>query len=267
MAARPLWGAILNFSKTLYSLQLETSKDFQKNLESLVSKIDSCEDGSIILAPEVALTDFCYDRMDEAGAFADTAIKALEEKSKNRTIALTLITKDGGKYQNTFFALHNGKTVHTQNKHKLFGFGGEHTHFKAGKKSEIKIFEIEGIKCASLICFELRFIDLWKQTRGADIIFVPARWGVLRKSHYESLCHALAIANQCYVIASDSSDAAYAKGSAIISPFGERVIDDDLSVLSVVADSKEIKKMRKYLDVGINEKSKASREPSKRVSS
>jgi hypothetical protein len=42
-----------------------------------------------------------------------------------------------------------------------------------------------------------------------------------------------------------------AKSSAIISPFGDYYEDDDLEVLIKEIDLREIKKMRRYLNIGI----------------
>jgi predicted amidohydrolase len=124
--------------------------------------------------------------------------------------------------------------------------------FKLVKKKDIKIIEINGIKIASLICFELRFTELWEQIKGADIISVPAMWGKLRKTHYEKLTTALAIANQAYVIASDSSNEDMASSSGIITPFGEEFRDDSKEIISLEFQPKEIKKMRKYITIGLS---------------
>ena len=42
-----------------------------------------------------------------------------------------------------------------------------------------------------------------------------------------------------------------AKGSAIISPFGNIIKDDSKEILKVVFDRDEIKKTRKYIDIGL----------------
>ncbi len=44
-----------------------------------------------------------------------------------------------------------------------------------------------------------------------------------------------------------------AKSSAVISPFGDVVIDDDKNCISARFFTKEIDKMRRYLDVGLLE--------------
>jgi predicted amidohydrolase len=143
--------------------------------------------------------------------------------------------------------IHNHKIVHKQEKVKLFRLGDEDLYFRAGKKKKIKPFEIEGVKYAILICFELRFKELWKQIEGADVVLVVARWGLARKEHLEILSRSLAIMNQCYVLVSNSSDSDMASSSAVISPMGDITINDDLSAIEETIDFREIKKMRRYI--------------------
>lgn len=239
----------------LIALQIKTSQDFEKNLEELKNLIISCEENSIILAPELALSGFCYDRMEEASIFSLKAIEELKELSYNKTIALTFIMKkDKNSFLNTLYIFHNKQIIHTQSKVQLFPLGDELEHFVAGNEDDIKIIEINGIKIATLICFELRFPRLWEKIKGVDIILNPAMWGIKRKDHYESISKSLALVNQCFVIACNSTDDNMAKGSAIISPFGNVKKDDSKIVLQTDFDKDEILKVRKYIDIGLSKK-------------
>jgi len=235
----------------LIALQLKTSNNFEKNLKKLVKQINNCPDNSFILAPELYLTGYAYDRMDDAVSISIEAIKTLKELSLKKTIALTLTTKTKKQYFNTLHIFHKGEIVHTQSKAKLFVLNDERVYFTAGDEKDIKIVDIDGLKVATLICFELRYIELWKKVQGADVILVPAMWGLRRKQNFEILTRALAVANQCFVIASDSANDDMAKSSAIISPFGDVTKDDDKKLILCDANFKEIKKMRRYLNIGI----------------
>ena len=237
----------------LIALQISTSKNFEDNLDKLKELIINCENESLILAPEIALTGFCYDRMEEASIFAVKAIKVITELSLNKTIALTFITKNDNKYFNTLYMFHNQEIIHTQSKVQLFPLGKELEYFHAGKEEDIKIIEINGVKIATLICFELRFPTLWQKVLGADIILNPAMWGLKRKDHYETISKSLALINQSFVLAANSSDSNMAKGSAIISPFGNVYKDDEKEVLVQNVDLSEIKKVRKYINIGLDE--------------
>ena len=120
-----------------------------------------------------------------------------------------------------------------------------------GDDEAIKIIEVDGIKIAIFICFELRFKELWQKSEGADVIAVPSYWGVLRTEHFKSLTQALAIMNQCYVVASDSEDEECTKMSGIITPQGEVHRNGNKPCLEVAYSKKEISLMRRYMEVGI----------------
>lgn len=236
----------------LFSLQMQTTNDFEENLQTLKDLINSCTQNSIILAPELAIVGFAYTKMQKASEFSKKAIEELKELSQNKIIAITTIIKEDDKFFNRLFILFNKKIVHTQDKIKLFPLGDEDKFFTPAKEQNIKIIEINGIKIATLICFELRFPTLWEQIKGADIILNPAMWGVKRKEHYESISKALALVNQCFVVASNSANSNMAKGSAIICPFGEVIKDDSKTILEADFDKNEILKVRKYIDIGLN---------------
>lgn len=236
----------------LIALQIKTTSNFQKNLDELKSLINSCEKNSVILAPELALSEFSYDRMEEASNFSIKAIEEIKALSEDKIIALTFITKNENKFFNTLYIFHNSQIIHCQSKAKLFPLGNELEYFSAGNEQDIKIIEINGLKIAILICFELRFPQLWEKIKGADIILNPAMWGLKRKDHYESISKALALVNQCFVISCNSANDNMAKGSAIISPFGNVIKDDLKTKIEANFDKNEIKKVRTYIDIGLD---------------
>jgi len=236
----------------LITLQFKTTSNYQTNLDKLTTLINQCEKNSIIVAPEVCITGYDYDNFEKSINFSNTIIGQLLYLSQNKTICTTIITKRDNKVFNTLYIFNNNQIIHTQDKVKLFKFGNEDKYFESGDMNKIKIIDINGIKIASLICFELRFIDIWQQIKGADIILIPAMWGKLRKQNFESLTNALSIMNQCYVIAADSSNDDMASSSGIINPFGKELRDDNKELISMNFDNKEIKKMRKYMNVGID---------------
>jgi predicted amidohydrolase len=236
----------------LVALQTTTSDDFEQNLSNLVELINKIDDNSFIVAPELCLNGYAYDKLKDAVNITNKAIPVLEKLSLNKTIAITLTQQKDDKHINTLFVFHKGKIVHTQSKVELFVLNDERKYFTAGDLEDIKIIEIGNLKIAFLICFELRFIELWKRVQGADIIAIPAMWGSLRKENYETLTRALAVMNQCFVVASDSADEDMAKSSGIITPFGDEYRDDSKTILEKKVDLSEIKKMRRYMRVGIN---------------
>ena len=241
----------MTFKKRLYALQLKTKFDFEDNLKNIENISKNCGENAIILTPEVALSGFCYQRMNKASEFSKIATERLIIASEDKTIVTTMIEKHNNKYWNNLKVFSRGVMVYKQTKSKLFPLGDEHNHFGSGKESEICLFDIDGIKCAALNCFEIRFPHLWNLIRSAEIIFVPGQLGRERKEHWETLNRALAIANQAFVICANSANDSMAKGSAIISPFGIVIKNDKREVVSSEVDLSEVKKMRKYINVGL----------------
>jgi len=235
----------------LVTLQFKTTNDFQWNLDYVETLIAKAPLNSFILAPELALNGYAYNRMDDAVSITEKAIEVFKKLSFNKTIAITMTTKKESKFFNTLHVFYKGKIAHTQSKIQLFVLNDETAHFTAGSLEEMKLIDLDGFKVGALICFELRFISLWERLQGADLIIVPAMWGKQRKDNFETLNKALAVANQCFVVSSCSSNDDMAKGSAIVSPFGEEYKDDNKELISRLVDLQEIKKMRKYLNVGI----------------
>jgi len=229
------------------TLQLPSHKRYQENLDTLLFHLKAHQDKQIIVAPEVFLTSFDYEHMATAAKFSANALKTLKKEVGDQIVVFTLILEEGESFVNQAVVIYKHKIVHRQEKVKLFKLGDEDLYFSAGRKKKIKPFEIEGVKYAILLCFELRFKELWAQIEGADVVIVPSRWGKPRKTHLEVLSRALAVMNQCYVIVSNSSDEDMASSSCIISPTGDVNMNDRQEAIEGSIDFREIKKMRRYI--------------------
>ena len=200
---------------------------------------------SIFLFPEVCLTGFDYENIEKAIEFTANAIELLLSKTKNRTIVFTAFNKVNKQIYNTVYVIHNRKIVHKQSKVKLFKLGNEDKYFTSGHSEEIVCFTIDNISFAVLVCFELRFKELWKKIEGSDIILIPAQWGKIRSEHFKILTQSLAVMNQCYVMACDANNSDTTGINIITTPFGITHQNN------TIFEKSEIKKMRRYLDVGI----------------
>lgn len=239
-------------ARPLCALQFATTSDYSHNLDFLLNALATSDTHAIIVAPEVCLTDFAYDNFEAAIAFSQEALPELLEAVTTQLFIFTMLERREDGVYNVAKVLHQGKVIHEQAKSKLFKLGDEHHYFSEGNEKEILLFELEGIKIGILICFELRFKHLWMQVEGADIIAITARWGKLRSDAFETLSRGLALMNQCYVIATDASNDECSGRSGIISPMGDEVRNGNATCLSVQYNQKEIKRMRRYLDVGIH---------------
>ncbi len=229
------------------SLQLSTTKSYQKNLDTLLSSIEQHKNQKLIVAPEVCLTGYDYANLSEAAAFSKEALRQLLVIVDEQIVVLTLLLEEAEGFVNMAVVIHRHKVIHRQRKAKLFKLGEEDRYLRSGSKSEIVVFEIETFRYALLICFELRFKELWRQIEGADVVIIPARWGLPRKSHLEVLSRALAIMNQCYVVVANSADEDMAQSSALIAPNGEVIMDDKAEVIDGIIRRQEITKARRYI--------------------
>jgi len=236
---------------SLCSLSFETTQNFEQNLQTLLTLVQECDEQSLIVAPEVCLTGYDYENFDEVLAFNERATQEIKKHSFSKVIVLTLIEKTQEGIFNFVKVFHNGEVVYQRAKARLFRFGDEHKYMQEGGDDAIKIIEIDGIKIAFFICFELRFKELWLKAEGADVICVPSYWGVLRTEHFKSITQTLAIINQCYVVASDSANEECTKMSGIITPQGEVQRNKKQKRLQLPYVKKEISLMRRYMDVGI----------------
>jgi len=219
----------------------------------LLELIGRCEKNSLIVAGEVCLSGYDYENFEQMVAFSNRALKELLAASKQKTIILTMLSYGAKEVKNFAYVLHDGKIIRKQPKVKLFQFGEEHKYMSPGKSEDIAIFTVNGVKIGILICFELRFKTLWQQLEGADIIAVPSWWGRLRLEHYTTLTRALAVMNQCYVVCSDNLNEECNAQSGIVTPFGIEQRNINQKILTAEFDPQEIKKMRRYMDVGIEQ--------------
>ena len=232
-------------------LQLQSHSSYQNNLERLVMYLKSNQDKDLIIAPEVCLTAYDYDNFEEAVSFYDIAIETLLPLVSTQIFIFTIIKREGDRVVNQAIVIHNHKIVHQQNKYKLFRLGNEHHYFKAGEQEEICPFSINGINYAILICFELRFKELGREIEGVDMVLIPAMWGKPRKNHLEVLSQALAIMNQSFVVVCNSANEDMAKSSAIISPWGEVIMDDNSEIIEATIDLKKVKKSRRLIPMRV----------------
>ena len=228
------------------TLQPKTLPSYEENLNYLITYIQN-SNAQLIVAPELCLTNFDYEHFELVAKFYSVALERLLEVVAKKILVLTMTRKSGGDFFNEALVLYNHQVIHRQAKYKLFKLGNEENYFRAGERSAIVPFEIEGVKYAILICFELRFKELWGQIEGADIVLIPARWGLSRKVHLETLSRALAIMNQAFVVVSNSADDDMASSSAIISPWGEVFANDKLEVIEQRIELKEVQRVRRLI--------------------
>ena len=107
----------------------------------------------------------------------------------------------------------------------LFTPMGEHEHYAAG--DHLTTFSLDGHKCSLLICYDLRFPELFRTLalQGVELLLLPAQWPAARRYHWETLTAARAIENQLFLAACNSCGTAgetvFGGASRILGPRGE----------------------------------------------
>ncbi len=132
--------------------------------------------------------------------------------------------------------------THRYEKIHPFSYAGEHKQYRAGEKP--LVVEIEGVRTAIFICYDLRFADeFWALASDVDCYVVPANWPAARRAHWSALLRARAIENQAYVVgvnrvgpAGHSRDLPHSGDSAIIDPLGLVLVEASEVETTLAAD-------------------------------
>jgi omega-amidase len=111
----------------------------------------------------------------------------------------------------------------------LFNPSGEEKVHLPG--NQVEVFEINGLKICPLICYDLRFPEVFREgtKNGAEVFVVHACWPSKRMNHWKVLLQARAIENQAYVIGSNRTgeepETQYEGGSMVVDPQGNILME------------------------------------------
>jgi len=136
-----------------------------------------------------------------------------------------------------------------------FSYGGEDNFFAPG--NEIQTFEWNGFNVCPVICYDLRFPELFRKglQLGADAFVVIANWPAARQMHWETLLRARAIENQSWVLGvnrcGDDPKLHYDGGTVVYNATGEILaqLDDQQGVLRQSVDAEAQKRWREKFPV------------------
>ncbi len=132
----------------------------------------------------------------------------------------------------------------------LIGLLDEDRHYGPG--SGPALFDLEGVRTACFICYDLRFPELFRFVADdCDLILVIASWPEPRQAHWEALLKARAIENQCYVAGVNrvgrGGGHEFAGGSVILDPLGQVAAqaEADETVITADIDPERVSEIRK----------------------
>lgn len=131
-----------------------------------------------------------------------------------------------------------------------FSLAGEARSYEAG--DEVVTFEVEGLRVTPLICYDLRFPELFRLAADrTDLFVVPANWPDRRIHAWRTLLAARALDAQCYVlgvnrVGIDGNGAAHPGASALIDPLGQVVasLSDEVGAVIGAVDAGRVAEIR-----------------------
>ncbi len=130
-----------------------------------------------------------------------------------------------GIYNTAYVFDRSGSVVAEYDKTHLFTPSGEHEFFQKGQS--LCRFSLDGIACALIICYDIRFPELTRSltVQGVDLLFCVAQWPNVRTAHLLALSKARAIENQMFLVCCNSCGTAgkttCGGNSSIHDPWGE----------------------------------------------
>lgn len=199
--------------------------DCQGNVRRADAMIDNAPEADLYILPEMFSTGFAADPEGMAESENGKTVEWMRRKAvaKDAAIAGSLAIRSGGRYFNRLYFVKPDGEVTTYDKRHLFSYAGENLHYTRGE--ERVIVEWRSVKIMLQVCYDLRFPVFSRNHGDYDMIIYVASWPTSRIKVWDTLLHARALENQCYVAGVNrvgrDPNCAYCGNSLIISPYGE----------------------------------------------
>ncbi len=234
--------------------------DVDENLKKVEKIVPLIPEGGIFALPEMFCCGFDYENLEtlaDRGKEILHFLGELSEKTRGVVVATLPLKREGGIY-NTAAVFDRGKLKGFRRKVELFPLYKEREFFTAAPEGENTVFETSVGKIGVVICFEVRFNRFTNRLRkeGAELIVIPAMWGVERREHFKVLTRARAVETQSFALAVNAwgktGKTTFGGASALYGPWGELLTyAEDGEVLSTAwVDLSEVYRVRKKIPLG-----------------
>lgn len=158
----------------------ESSYNFA-HAEALLRRA-AAEGADTALLPETWNTGFfpadhLPERSDRGGEAVKALCAPLARELNMNIVAGSVSDRRGGRVYNTAYVFdRQGACLAAYDKTHLFTPMGEHEHYAAG--DHLTTFSLDGHKCSLLICYDLRFPELFRTLalQGVELLLLPAQW-------------------------------------------------------------------------------------------
>ncbi|NQX48773.1 carbon-nitrogen family hydrolase [Paenibacillus tritici] len=213
-----------------------------------------------IILPELWTTGYDLTRLDDiadpGGQATAALMSGLAREYGVNIVAGSIAARQANGITNTMYVYdRSGAPAGEYSKLHLFKLMEEHLYLQPG--SAKGLFKLDGISCAGLICYDIRFPE-WVRAHmaeGAEILFISAEWPLPRLSHWRALLISRAIENQCFVVAcnrvGDDPANTFGGHSLIIDPWGDIVCEASghEEILSGEIDLARVREVREQIPV------------------
>ncbi|MEJ2581008.1 MAG: nitrilase-related carbon-nitrogen hydrolase, partial [Acidobacteriota bacterium] len=220
-------------------------------MTSLVAR--AAESGAEIVAlPEMFATGFTM-RAEEMAAYADAIRKFLAETARRHGIWLIAGYAEAGDSLPanacSVMAPDGREALHYRKIHP-FTLAKEPEYYEAG--AELHTVEIHGVRVTPLICYDLRFPELFRLAAEAtDLFVVIANWPAKRAYAWRTLLAARAIDDQCWVLGVNRVGEAvgypHSGDTSLIDPWGKVVatLAEEPGVVAGEVDAEVVREARR----------------------
>ncbi|MEJ1155799.1 carbon-nitrogen hydrolase family protein [Microbacterium marmarense] len=218
--------------------QFSPIADRGANLSAVADLVaDAASRGAeLVLFPEYS--SYFIDPFDESlaanaepidGPFTTALVRMAEQYGIVIAAGLVESAADNAHVHNTVVAVNERGVLATYRKLHLYDAFGqrESDWIERGDIDTPQVFDVAGIPCALMTCYDLRFPEVARTLvdAGAELVLVPAEWvrGPLKEHHWRTLLHARAIENTIFIAASDHPPPLGVGHSMIVDPQGVEI--------------------------------------------
>ncbi len=229
-------------------------EDRDANFACAEKLAEKSECADLIILPEMFSTGFSMNVekvAESAPSQSESLLKKLARDHDSAVLGGLVREGRGEKGYNELIAYSPyGNELGSYRKNRTFRYTGEFDHYENG--TEITVFEWNGWKISPLICYDLRFPELFRRgaAKGAELFVVIASWPDVRVEHWLALLRARAIENLAYVIGVNrcgkDPNYNYPGRSVIFDPWGEMIADagKDEGIVEAEIDLEKVRAWR-----------------------
>jgi predicted amidohydrolase len=186
-----------------YYIQWENREANFDTIRKLLSEYE-IKPGALIVLPEMFSSGFSMNVArvaEDTPSLAESFLAEIAQEYESWTLGGLVYQLADGKGSNELSVFDpSGQRVGHYQKNHCFSYTGESDHYESGE--DILLFDWQGFTVCPVICYDLRFPELFRRgaKAGADLFPVIANWPDSRVDHWVTLLKARAIEDQAFTI-------------------------------------------------------------------